>query len=336
MATPLRVASGSAHYMKSLPKSRRQYGTAPMPDFIEPQLAKLVSEPPRGSEWVFEIKLDGYRIQARVKNGQCVLRSRSGLDYTSKFPEIAEACADLSDCIIDGEVCAVNKDGMPSFSGLQNAMSKGNTSKLVYFVFDLLWLNWEDKRPYDLGTRKKLLQPLIEALPDRVRYLEHMATSGAQMFAGACKMKLEGIVAKDTSKSYRSDRSGSWQKIKCRPRQEAIIGGWEMNGARLARIMLGAYRGGKLTYIGGAGTGFNEKNAPGILKQLRAMEIPKMAFEINRPSKAREKHYCRPELVCEVEFEDWTASGKMRQASFKALRVDKDPSEVVVEVADDE
>jgi bifunctional non-homologous end joining protein LigD len=155
MATPLRVAPGSARYMKSLPKSRRQYGTAPMPDFIEPQLAKLVSEPPRGPAWVFEIKLDGYRVQARVKNGQCVLRSRSGLDYTSKFPEIAEACADLAHCIIDGKVCAVNKEGMPSFSGLQNAMSKGRTSKLVYFVFDLLWLNWEDKRPLRLRDQKE-------------------------------------------------------------------------------------------------------------------------------------------------------------------------------------
>lgn len=337
MATPLRVASGSASaYLRSLPKSNRQYGTAPMPDFVEPQLAKLVDEPPRGEKWVHEIKFDGYRIQARIKAGKCTLRSRKANDYTATLPEIARSCADLPDCIIDGEVCAFDKEGMPSFSGLQRAMKEGRTVKLVYFVFDLLWQGREDKRPYALADRKAALAKLLRDLDsDRIRYVEHLDQSGATMFKSACRMRLEGIVSKDATEPYRSGNRGVWQKVKCRPGQEAIIAGWEMNGARLARLMLGAYRDGKLTYIGGAGTGFNEKNAPGILKRLRQIEIPKMAFEMNRPSKARDKHYCRPELVCEVEFEDWTASGKMRQASFKALREDKDPSEVVVEEVTD-
>src|SRR4051812_39589735 len=164
MATPLRVASGQSRYMKSLPKSRRQYGTAPMPDFIEPQLAKLVDEPPRGGEWVHEIKLDGYRIQARAQRRQCVLRSRKALDYSEKFPEITKACTGLPDCILDGEVCAVDSEGMPSFAKLQRALSEARTSKLVYFIFDLMWLNGEDKRPYDLETRKELLEQLVSEL----------------------------------------------------------------------------------------------------------------------------------------------------------------------------
>lgn len=264
MATPLRVASGGTRYSKSLPRSRRQYGTAPMPDFIEPQLAKLVSKPPRGADWIHEIKFDGYRIQGRVQNGQCSLRSRNAFDYSQKFREIASACAGLPDCIIDGEVCAVDAGGMPSFAKLQRALSDGRTGKLVYFVFDLMWLEGDDKRPYDLETRKKLLEPIIADLrSDRVRYVEDMTTSGAQLFASACKMKLEGIVSKHRDQPYRSDRSGNWQKTKCRPGQEAVIGGWEMNGARLARLLLGIYRDGKFTYIGGAGTGFNDKNFPG-------------------------------------------------------------------------
>src|SRR5438067_1942337 len=119
MATPLRVASDGSRYMKSLPKSQRQYGTAPMPDFVEPQLAKLVDEPPRGDKWVHELKYDGYRVQARKHSGKCVLRSRSGLNYSKKFPEIANACANLPDCIIDGEVCALDKNGVPDFAALQ-------------------------------------------------------------------------------------------------------------------------------------------------------------------------------------------------------------------------
>jgi bifunctional non-homologous end joining protein LigD len=246
-------------------------------------------------------------------------------------------CSDLPDCIIDGEVCAVDKDFSPSFAGLQKAMREGRTGKLVYFIFDLLWRGAEDMRPYALTARKLALEKLLGETPaDRLRYVEHMQTSGAAMFKSACSMKLEGIVSKRVDQPYRSsDRGGSWQKIKCRPGQEAVIGGWEMNGARLARLLLGAYRDGKFTYIGGAGTGFNDKNAPGIMKQLRALEISKMAFEVNKPSRSREKHYCRPEMVCQVEFETWTSSGKLRQASFKGLRQDKSPEEVVVEEAAD-
>jgi bifunctional non-homologous end joining protein LigD len=188
MGGPLRIASDGSRYIKSLPKSRRQYGTAPMPDFIEPQLAKLVSEPPRGAGWVHEIKFDGYRIQARVEGGKCVLRSRSGLDYSGRFPEITQACADLPNCMIDGEVCALNGEGMPSFAKLQQALSKERTARLVYFVFDVMWLKGEDKRPYDLETRKKLLDGIISELQaERVRYVEHSTVSGAHMFASACK-----------------------------------------------------------------------------------------------------------------------------------------------------
>ncbi len=332
MATPLRVASGNSSYIKSLPKSRRQYGTAPMPDFVEPQLATLVREPSKGFGWVHEIKFDGYRMQVRIAKGRVLIRSRNGLDWSGRFPTIAIGLDSFPDCILDGEICALTTSGMPTFSGLQGALSKRSTSLLVFFLFDCLWLNGDDKRPYDLGTRKSILKRLIEEHESpRLRYVEHMATDGAAMFKSACQLKLEGIVSKRLDQRYISARTGNWLKTKCRPRQEAVIGGWEMNGASLARLLLGAYRDGKFTYIGGAGTGFNERNASGILKRLRNMEIAKMAFQANQPSRARDKHYCRPEIVCEVAFEDWTDSGKLRQASFKGLREDKDATEVTVE-----
>jgi bifunctional non-homologous end joining protein LigD len=318
--------------MKSLPKSRRQYGTAPMPDFVEFQLAQLVDEPPRGPDWVHEIKFDGYRMQARVENGVAVLRSRTGLDWTARFPEIELALEDLPDCLLDGEICAVTKAGIPTFQGLQSALSSKKTKNLVFFIFDLLWLKGDDKRPYDFETRKAILKRLLEDNErSRLRYVEHMATSGAEMFASACKMKLEGIVSKRKDQRYISNRTGNWVKTKCRKTVDVIIGGWEMNGASLKRLLLGCYRDRKLTYIGGAGTGFNDRNAPRLLKRLREMEIPKMAFETNRPSKSRDKHYCPPEIVCEVQYEEWTNEGKLRQASFKRLREDKAASEIVID-----
>src|SRR3569833_502271 len=332
MATPLRVASGTSSFVKSLPKSRRQYGTAPMPDFVEPQLAQLVAAPPKGSDWVHEIKFDGYRMQAHIAKGRCMIRSRSGRDWSARFPTIAIALEDFQDCILDGEICALTASGMPTFSGLQDALSKRNASLLAFFLFDCLWLKGDDKRPYDLGTRMSILKRLIEEHESpRLRNVDHMETDGAAMFKSACQLKLEGIVSKRIDQRYISGRTGDWLKTKCRPRPEAVIGGWEMNGARLARLLLGVYKKGKFTYIGGAGTGLNDKNAPGLLKRLRTIETAKSMFEANKPSRAREKHYCAPELVCEVAFEDWTDSGKLRQASFKSFREDKEPTEIEVE-----
>jgi bifunctional non-homologous end joining protein LigD len=154
MAPILGVAETSSARRVTLPRSKRQYLVLPMPEYVEPQLALLVETVP-SLGWVHEIKFDGYRMQARVERGRCVMRSRKGLDWTSRFPEIAAACAKLPDCIIDGEICGLDKEGMPSFSGLQEALSSKRTSK-VYFVFDLLFRGaGEDYRSWGLADRKK-------------------------------------------------------------------------------------------------------------------------------------------------------------------------------------
>lgn len=286
MTVPQRTALSSAGLRKTLAKSQRQYVSLRMPEYIEPQLYTLVDEAP-GRGWVHEIKFDGYRIQARVEGGDCVLRSRQGLDWTDRFPEIAKACTKLDDCIIDGEICALDTDGMPSFSGLQTALSTKRTDKLVFFVFDLLFLKREDYRAWALETRKTVLERMLTKLKSlRVRYVEHHADDGAAVFKSACAMKLEGIVSKKAESRYVSGRAGQWTKTKCRPRQELVIGGWEMNGIQFASLLLGAKRGGKFAFVGTAGTGFNSRNLPPLLDKLKKLETDKRPFEVSSPKRA--------------------------------------------------
>lgn len=330
--SPLHIASSATARRKALPKSQRQYLVQPMPEYIEPQLCTLVDSAP-GFGWVHEIKLDGYRIQARVEKGVCVLRSRKGLDWTHRFPEIAAACSKLPDCIVDGEICGLDTEGLPSFSGLQEALSSKKTGKLVYFVFDCMARGaGEDYRSWALEARKELLEGMLAKLnSNRVRYVEHMDIDPSDMFRSACEMKLEGIVSKKLKSKYASGRAGLWTKTKCRPRQELVIGGWEMNGGRFSSLLLGAYRGGKFAYVGTAGTGFNAKNLPPLIDQLRLLIIQKSPFEVDSPKRSSGRYFVKKKLVCEVAFETWTRSGKIRQASYKGLREDKDEKQVVVE-----
>lgn len=306
-----------------------------MPDFVAPQLAKLVSDPP-GPGYVHEVKYDGYRMQARIEDGRATLRTRSGLDWTDKFPEIAKALDGVEDCIIDGEICAVDKNDHPHFAGLQQAISTGKTGGLILYAFDLMYRGREDFRAWPLVTRKAVLKEIVTKLRrSRIHYSEHQEADGRDLFAAACRMGLEGIISKKADAKYVSGDRGIWQKIKCRPRQELVIGGWEMDGARFKSLMLGARRGGKFTYVGTVGTGFNQANLPPILDRLRKMIAEKTPFQMGSPKKTSEIYWVKPKLVCEVAFETWTRTGHIRQASFKGMRADKKAADVVVELPQD-
>jgi bifunctional non-homologous end joining protein LigD len=306
-----------------------------MPQFVEPELARVVDVPAGGPLWVHEIKFDGYRMQLRVEKKRSVLLTRKKLDWSHRFPEIAAEGRGLPDCILDGEIAALDARGISNFGDLQASLSDGNTGSLVYFVFDLVYLESRDFRGLPLTQRKARLKELLnEKLPhsSRVRYVEHYESSGKEMLEAACRMGLEGIISKRADAPYKSGRANDWTKAKCRGGQEVVIGGWRGNANTLRSVLAGAYRDGRFLYMGRIGTGYNVKSADELLRKLKPLEIARPAFaNIKDVSRDRDLHWVEPKLVAEVEFGTITSAGILRQASYKGLREDKPAKSVIFE-----
>jgi bifunctional non-homologous end joining protein LigD len=318
---------------------------AKFPLDTEPQLATLAARVPAGADWAHEIKFDGYRILASVSGGKATLRSRRGNDWTERFAPAAAALSGLAcrQAQLDGELVALDEKGRSDFQELQSALRTGDPGRLVYFAFDLLFLDGYDLRASPLLERKAALKKLLQASDKRggkefrarVRYADHVDGDGEGLFRNACELSLEGVVSKRKDAPYRAGRSDAWTKVKCLQEQEFVIGGFtDPGGSRQAfgALVLGVNENGRLRYAGRVGTGFTQASLHELHEKLLPLETKSGAFD--RPptgADARGVHWVRPELVAEITFSEWTRDGILRQPSFKGLREDKTAAEVVRE-----
>jgi bifunctional non-homologous end joining protein LigD len=301
-----------------------------LPATFAPELATLVDAPPADpSEWIFELKFDGYRMLARVEGGEVALITRNDNDWTAKLKPLQQALIDmqLPDGWYDGEIVVHDQTGKPDFGLLQLAFDGSNTADIVYFIFDAPYFDGHDLRDVPLESRRALLDPLFKKKgTDQVRFSAEFGNDPAELVTAACKIGLEGVIGKKRTSRYVSRRSPEWIKLKCGQRQEFVIAGYtDPQGSRtgIGALLLGTYdKDGVLQYAGNVGSGFNHTSLHDLKEKLSAIETDVSPFP-PRAVAGRKHHWVKPTLVAEVSFSEWTSAGSVRHPVFQGLRIDK-------------
>jgi bifunctional non-homologous end joining protein LigD len=311
---------------------------ARLPDSLKPELATLVEKAP-GGQWSYEVKFDGYRIMARIDHDDIKLFTRNGHDWTHKLPEQAKALAamGLESAWLDGEMVVADEQGVPDFQALQNAFDAGRSGKILYYLFDLPYLNGVDLREVPVEERRAALATVLKANKDPLlRFSDAFGEDPEALLNSACQMRMEGLIGKRLGSPYVSRRSSDWIKLKCKHRQEFVIVGFtDPKGSRSAfgALLLGLHDrdSGELRYAGKVGTGFSEATLGSIHAQLKPLQTKKPAV-VNPPSGAEFKgvHWMKPQLLAEVAFAEMTKDGSVRHAVFHGLRDDK-PAQAITE-----
>jgi bifunctional non-homologous end joining protein LigD len=349
LVTKPKLAAEQSKPPKKAPAKARKQATgkltgahkAKLPAQLKPELATLVDSAPEG-QWSYEIKFDGYRIMARIDHDQVQLFTRNGHDWTHKLPQQAAALAalGLESAWLDGEMVVANEHGVPDFQALQNAFEGGSSGNILYYLFDLPYLNGVDLREVPVEERRAALATVLGSHEQPLlHFSEAFDETPDALLNSACQMQMEGLIGKRLGSPYVSRRSGDWIKLKCKHRQEFVIVGYtDPKGSRSAfgALLLGLHDrdSGELRYAGKVGTGFNESTLKSILAQLKPLQVKKPAV-VNPPSGFDVKgvHWLKPKLLAEVAFAEMTKDGSVRHAVFYGLRDDKPAKGITVERA---
>lgn len=292
---------------------------APFPGFVKPQLASSRDRIPTGSDWLHEIKFDGYRIQGHLIEGRPALITRGGHDWTHRFSALAEALARVpaNNLIVDGEIIIPDSKGRSDHDALKEALGAGRQShRMLFYLFDLMHLDSFDLRSAPLVERKRVLAELIRDVGTPILYSDHLEEKGEVMFEHACKIGLEGVISKRSDAPYRSGRSNCWIKVKCVTRGTFTVVGYEPEGNGLvASLHLARKEGRELTYVGKVGTGWSMKQSAHLRQCLEAIETDRPPVAVpGRPPKAV---WVQPRVKADVEYRDITTAGLLRHAVWR-------------------